>query len=246
MDYFSTYIFVTLIASVDTMGIHIIGERPEDVPLPLGSESHHRVKRLVYTDPKYRWTKGIIPFTFDHSSLTNDDKATILQTMGIWEKYTCLRYVPYNSSTSSLYGIGHESHLHFFNDPQQICQSPIGRMKNKTRRVRCCALTTCLHELGHAAGLLHEQKSSERDDWVRINWENIKKELWYAFGKQPSDMTTSYGYDINSRMHYSSNAFTTEYGETITSLFDEVSIVAGDHYMFREASLGHNCQGKQT
>ncbi|XP_050396408.2 uncharacterized protein LOC126814967 isoform X2 [Patella vulgata] len=162
--------------------------------------------------------------------------------MGIWEKYTCLRYVPYNSTTSSLYGIGHESHLHFFNDPQQVCQSPIGRMENKTRRVRCCALTTCLHELGHAAGLLHEQKSSERDDWVRINWENIKKELWYAFGKLPSDETTSYGYDISSRMHYSSTAFTTEYGETITSLFDEVSMVAGEHYTFREASIAHNCQ----
>lgn len=66
----------------------------------------------------------------------------------------------------------------------------------------CARLPTVLHEMGHAAGLFHEQSRSDRDDHVRVLYDNIP-EAWRPQYAKFADATPSGAYDYYSLMHYS-------------------------------------------
>ena len=65
-------------------------------------------------------------------------------------------------------------------------------------------MATILHEIGHALGLYHEHTRTDRDDYVRINWENVIYSYLYQFEKDSGRYTTTQGldYDYGSIMHY--------------------------------------------
>lgn len=63
-----------------------------------------------------------------------------------------------------------------------------------------------IHEILHAAGFIHEQSRSDRDDFVTIISNNIVSGKEHNFDKDIfSENRTSY--DFNSIMHYDSNSF---------------------------------------
>merc|ERR1711976_750087 len=65
------------------------------------------------------------------------------------------------------------------------------------------------HELLHAMGLYHEQSRSDRDEYVTINWQNIKDGKEHNFNKYDETFVSHYGQDYNylSVMHYHGNSF---------------------------------------
>lgn len=97
----------------------------------------------------------------------------------------------------------------------------------------------------HCLGFFHEQNRSDRDDYVRINWGNVRNGNWHGyygfsyiwesilwnglnlvfvgmqvnFDKASSYTTTAYGvsYDYGSVMHYSPTAFSRNGQSTITA-----------------------------
>jgi hypothetical protein len=72
------------------------------------------------------------------------------------------------------------------------------------------------HELGHIMGLHHAHQRPDRDEYVRIHWENIREqhEWFHVFER---DEWSSIGpYDTLSVMHYSSWAFSKDRCVTIT------------------------------
>lgn len=67
---------------------------------------------------------------------------------------------------------------------------------------------TYLHELGHTLGLIHEQQRHDRDKYVTIYWDNIKKGSKSQFYKKTKVIGACYGeFDYNSIMIYWSTAF---------------------------------------
>lgn len=117
---------------------------------------------------------------------------------------TCIRFRPYIQSDRSWIDIKQE---------YTGCWSSVG-MKSEGQVVnlgseKCRRHGTIAHELMHAIGFYHQHSASDRDDFIRINWENIKSGRTHNFKKYDKSVITDYGipYDYESVMHYSSKAF---------------------------------------
>ena len=59
------------------------------------------------------------------------------------------------------------------------------------------------HEIGHALGLLHEFKRSDRDEYVTIIWENIPERMHNQFELDPTSVDCG-NFDLESIMMYGS------------------------------------------
>ena len=98
---------------------------------------------------------------------------------------------------------------------------------------------TVAHEIGHAIGLWHEHTRADRDHYIIINWNNLKKEKWHNFNLYSSGM--DYGpFDFNSIMIYGSHISDTNFVYNINSpvmtklngdvFTDQNTISDGDRY----------------
>ncbi|XP_074648759.1 hatching enzyme 1.2-like [Tubulanus polymorphus] len=65
---------------------------------------------------------------------------------------------------------------------------------------------TIQHEFLHALGFMHEQCRSDRDRYLRINWDNIQRNMAFNFDKANTNNQDS-RYTYASIMHYGKFAF---------------------------------------
>lgn len=72
----------------------------------------------------------------------------------------------------------------------------------------------------HALGFYHQQSASDRDEYIKIMWENIKPGHENNFNIYNSSVVTDYGvtYDTESIMHYSKTAFSKNGLDTIVPI----------------------------
>lgn len=105
----------------------------------------------------------------------------------------------------------------------------------------------------HALGFLHEQNRYERDDYVKINYDNIKPNAKNNFYKSSSYSSNGLGvpYDYTSIMHYSVHAFSKNGNPTITPKKQVVSgVKIGQRIGFSEKDLlkintMYKCEGRR-
>ncbi|NGY03348.1 M12 family metallopeptidase [Solimonas terrae] len=93
----------------------------------------------------------------------------------------------------------------------EVCQAQVGRIVGKEQWVwlhPSCDARNILHELSHAAGMLHEHTRSDRDQWVTVQWDNIPHDEWADFSQTHPLPTENIGqYDFLSIMHYRLSEF---------------------------------------
>ncbi|VUD62436.1 Flavastacin [Thalassocella blandensis] len=154
------------------------------------------------------WPNSVVPFVIDASS--QPDAAVIRAGMDLIASQTGVRFVQRNNQTN---------YLRIFKG--QGCWSFIGRkggQQNLSIGPGCAWKKTVAHELMHALGFLHEQSRADRDNFVRINYNNIQDGRAGQFNKK-GPITTSVGsYDYHSVMHYGHKAFSKNGKPTIVSL----------------------------
>jgi hypothetical protein len=78
----------------------------------------------------------------------------------------------------------------------------------------CEDLGVAAHELGHALGMWHEMSRSDRDEWVKIQDNNVKEGVLHNF-ETKSTADVSSVFDFLSLMMYGSYAFSTNGNLTI-------------------------------
>lgn len=139
----------------------------------------------------------------------------ILNAMQEYHNRTCIRFRPYELTDQNWIDIKPD---------YRGCWSSVG-MKMQGQIVnlgseKCLRHGVIVHELMHALGFHHQQSSSERDDFIKIIWENIRRGREHNFNKYNETVVTNFNvsYDYMSVMHYSSKAFTSNGEDTIVPL----------------------------
>ncbi|XP_031561243.1 nematocyst expressed protein 6-like [Actinia tenebrosa] len=157
-----------------------------------------RVRRAALKD-RYLWPNGVIFYTFG-PSLDRAGRNLAQEAMNHWSSQTCLKFRRRNKENA---------YIKFQYDGK--CRAQVGFTGNAGQKVSLgsaanpCSRGSAIHELGHAIGFFHEHSRPDRDNHVRINFNNIRKGAERNFRKDDGFFVDSRGhdYDYGSIMHYS-------------------------------------------
>uniref|UniRef100_A0AC35G4G8 Metalloendopeptidase n=1 Tax=Panagrolaimus sp. PS1159 TaxID=55785 RepID=A0AC35G4G8_9BILA len=112
------------------------------------------------------------------------------------------------------------------------CYSQVGRTGGKQELSLgrgCLFHEIIVHELMHSLGFWHEHSRIDRDDHIRIKWENILPGMKSQFDIISGALQDTLGenYDYRSIMHYDSTAFSRNGQNTIETMVDGFTGVIG-------------------
>ncbi|XP_030649908.1 low choriolytic enzyme-like [Chanos chanos] len=143
---------------------------------------------------------------------SNREKSVIESALGSFASSTCVRFRPRS---------GERDYISI--ESRSGCWSYVGRTRGaqvvSLMRTGCVHHSVIQHEMLHALGFNHEQSRSDRDDHVRILFQNVISGMEHNFRKvQTNNLGTPY--DYNSVMHYSRTAFSKNGQPTIVPIPD--------------------------
>ncbi|XP_055773707.1 hatching enzyme 1.2-like [Salvelinus fontinalis] len=153
-----------------------------------------------------------VPYTLS-SDFDSYSQGKIKYAMNTFHTKTCVRFVQRSNQRDYL-----------SIESRSGCSSWVGKTGGKQlvslEKRGCVYHGTIQHELLHALGFYHEQNRSDRDKYIRINWEYVERGEEPNFDKEDTD-NLDIPYDYSSVMHYNRWSFSTVYRkETITPIPD--------------------------
>eukprot|EP00079_Xenopus_tropicalis_P036015 XP_017949786.1 PREDICTED: meprin A subunit alpha-like [Xenopus tropicalis] len=186
--------------------------------------------RNALLDDYYRWSFPIPYILADNLDL--NAKSVILKAFEMFRLKSCVDFKPYE---------GEPTYIHF----QKFggCWSMVGDLKvgqNLSIGERCDYKAIVEHEILHALGFYHEQSRSDRDDYVKIWWEEITSGMEHNFNKYEDNYITDLNtpYDYESVMHYGPLSFNKNPDvPTITAKIEAFNDIIGQRLDFSEIDL---------
>ncbi len=156
-------------------------------------------------DDLYRWPGGTVPVVLENSVFEGNNYNVIK---------SALDYFNFNTGIIFKERGGEEDYLVIKciddDGSGKAGSAPVGRQRNGSNVLELIRGTftigTVLHELMHTLGVYHEQARNDRDNFVNINWNNVKPSAKYNFQIE-GNATARSAYDYCSIMQYSTMAF---------------------------------------
>jgi hypothetical protein len=169
-----------------------------------------------------RWTNGVVPWEFSKDGNWGQKHRDMLaKVMREIQEHTCIQFVPYTNQPN---------YVRIINGTQVTgCYAMVGQeggMQEVSLAESSSSGSTCwshgivTHELFHMLGLWHEQQRYDRDDYIKVYFQNVAKSLRYSIEARLRNETDTYGvpYDYYSVMHYSKKSFSKNGRTTMRTL----------------------------
>lgn len=156
------------------------------------------------------WPFGIVWYEL-RPEIANKSEAKkgVMEAIAMFQKYTCVQFNNRWRYPNNLYH-GYIS----FQKGKGGCSSEVGyKGKGKKHVISlgagCYYNITVMHQIMHVLGFYHEHNRPDRDNHVKINWNNIEKGYHDKFNKRSIKDVDSrkVPYDLRSIMHCAWNAF---------------------------------------
>jgi hypothetical protein len=169
-----------------------------DILVPIGDD-----KTTYATYATNLWTNDIIPYEFDANVVPGlrgvaNPQAAMWLAMDAWEAVANVEFRPRN---------GEGNYLHIQNSTANNSWVGMTGGQQVVNIFNWEVTFVMAHELGHALAFWHEQQRTDRDNFVRIELQNVLDPFEFAF--QIEGASDNYGpYDFDSVMHYGSCSFT--------------------------------------
>ncbi|MGD6736200.1 M12 family metallopeptidase [Photobacterium leiognathi subsp. mandapamensis] len=102
------------------------------------------------------------------------------------------------------------------------CRADIGRKGgSQIFNIGNCSSLSVIHEFAHTIGMFHEHNRSDRDSYITVHWDRIRKDKRQNFQINGTESENIRKYDYASITHYSNNTFSVSRWPTITTLNGE-------------------------
>lgn len=162
------------------------------------------------------WSGGVVPYIIDEDL---EDQARVTDSMKHIEKNSNIRFKERTDERDYV----------VFRQVSEGCFAGVGRQggEQSVSLEKDCSTGNTTHEIMHALGFWHEQSRHDRDDHIKIVWDNIKEENKHNFRQQLNDGVDIGEYDFDSLMHYSGTAFSKN-GEATMLRLDGSEISSGN------------------
>ncbi|XP_060937001.1 meprin A subunit beta-like [Limanda limanda] len=167
------------------------------------------VQRSSLSNDDWLW-KSPVPYVLGND-LEINAKGVILRALDEYRLKSCIDFRPWNDE-------------YYYINVRKLdgCWSYVGRTfsgQEISIGRNCDSTSIVQHEFLHALSFFHEQSRYDRDDHVKIQFENVIEGFESNFEKVSKTESTVSGvpYDYNSVMHYGSGAFSNGNGSTIVT-----------------------------
>lgn len=175
---------------------------------------HKSITRLVITFVSF--FSKVCKFIITKICTAEANRYAIKIALNEIERSSCIRFIE---------GNGPNNHFLQYTSDTTGCHSLVGYQRLPWQQINlskgCLRKGTIMHETLHALGFFHQQSASNRDNYIRINENNIKAGTKPNFEKFNADVVTDFNlpYDYESIMHYPSLAFSNNGSPTITGFY---------------------------
>ena len=159
-------------------------------------------KRLGLASPFTRWPNATVFYDID-KSLDQEGKDVVIAAMRYIQDVSCVQFKLKDETTKH----------HVLIKSGKACSSKVGMRRSRFPQQmiidgNLCSKGSVIHELLHCLGFLHMHTANNRDDYIKVNWKNIRDDAklnFKPFVAHVSMFETEYDYD--SITHYSGVAF---------------------------------------
>nr|QNH72387.1 toxin candidate TRINITY_DN27008_c0_g1_i1 [Pachycerianthus borealis] len=178
----------------------------------LSHHDQHEIgdSRAMVRNSRMLWEDKLVPYSYN-DNLDGAAVDMVQDAIREWEMNTCLRFKERTDELDYVEFVldeGCSSTVGMYGGPQTIT------MGNPDRR---CKVGNIIHEIGHTIGFFHEHSRPDRDEFVKIVFENIMSGFDLNFEKLSLAEIDSQNvpYDYESIMHYPRRVFTTNGEPTV-------------------------------
>ena len=166
----------------------------------LGNPEREDVARGIFVAPTPQlWDRSEIPYSID-PKLPNPER--VKEAIAYFQSNTPVKFVPYQGQPDAI----------VFAPGNDNCYSMLGRQGGMQPIYLngACTWNHITHELMHALGFIHEHSRTDRDQYVKVVYENIDIKYQPQFNIVPDSFMETVRdspFDFQSIMLYEKNAF---------------------------------------